>query len=64
METPWCIELAELGLYCEIQKLITVHYKMKVVGEYYADLIVNDAVIVEFKAAESLVEAHEIQLIN
>jgi GxxExxY protein len=59
-----CIELAELDLYCEIQKPIIVHYKKKVVGEYFADLVVNNIIIVEFKAAETLVEAHEIQLIN
>ena len=33
-------------------------------GEYYADLIVSESVIVELKAAESLCEEHEFQLIN
>jgi GxxExxY protein len=59
-----CIELSEMGLSCEKQKPINVFFKNNIVGEYFADLIVNNAVIVEFKAAESLVEAHEIQLIN
>lgn len=33
-------------------------------GNYFADLIVNDLVIVELKAAEALCREHEIQLIN
>lgn len=59
-----CIELTELKLSCEVQKPITVSYKNKIVGKYFADLVVNNVVIVELKAAEALVEAHEIQLIN
>lgn len=46
------------------EKPINVFYKNNIVGEYFADLIVNETVIVEFKAAESIIEAHEIQLIN
>jgi len=34
------------------------------VGEYFADLIVEDCVIVEMKASVTLVEAHEAQLLN
>ena len=34
------------------------------IGDYYADLLVNDCVIIELKAAESLCEEHEAQLIN
>ena len=34
------------------------------VGEYFADLIVNDLVIIELKAAEAIVEEHEYQLLN
>jgi GxxExxY protein len=56
------IELAELGLFCE--KQIKVYYKKQLVGEYFADIMVNNSVIIELKAGEGLVEAHEFQLIN
>lgn len=58
------LELRNAGLYCEAQKQIKVSYRNEIVGEYYADIIVNDCVIVELKAAEGLVEEHEFQLIN
>ncbi len=58
------IELSNAGLYCESQKPIKVFYQKTVVGEYFADIVVNNSVIVELKAAEGLVEEHEFQLIN
>jgi len=58
------IELESQGLYVEKQKPITVFYKNNSVGEYFADLIVENVVILELKAAETLCEEHELQLIN
>ncbi len=58
------IELKNQGLNVDKQKPIKVYYKDKVVGEYFADLIVEDKVILELKAAEALCEEHELQLIN
>ena len=58
------IELRKLGLTVEQQKNIRVYYENSEVGDYFADLIVNDVVIIELKAAESLCEEHEAQLIN
>ena len=58
------IELRSLGLFVEKQKQIKVYYNKEIVGEYYADLIVSESVIVELKAAESICEEHEFQLIN
>ncbi|MGZ4953890.1 MAG: GxxExxY protein [Methylobacter sp.] len=58
------LELIEMDLDCEKQKQINVHYNGRVIGEYFADLIVNGCVIVELKAAEALIEEHEAQLIN
>lgn len=52
------------GFYCEAQKPIKVFYSGKLVGEYYADIIVDNEIILELKAAEALVEEHEFQLIN
>lgn len=58
------IELLAAGLSCEKQKPITVNYNGQIVGEYFADIIVNNCVIIELKAAEVLMEEHELQLIN
>ena len=58
------LELTNAGLFCEKQKPIKVFYNDHLVGEYYADIIVNDCVILELKAAEGFVEEHELQLIN
>ena len=58
------LELKNAGLFCEAQKQIKVYYQETEVGIYYADIIVNNSVILELKAAEGLVEEHEFQLIN
>ena len=57
-------ELKKQSLVCEKQKPIKVYYDEIQVGEYYADIIVNECIIIELKAAESLAEEHEFQLIN
>ncbi len=57
-------ELQSNGFTVEGQKKIKVYYKEIEVGEYYADIIVNDLVILELKASEYMVEAYEFQLIN
>lgn len=58
------IELGEMGFKVERGKRIMVHYFGEIVGEYYADLIVENLVVVELKAIEVLVEEHEHQLVN
>lgn len=63
-ENSMMIELRKMGLNVENQKNIKVYYDEIQVGDYYADLIVNDLVIIELKAAESLCPQHEAQLIN
>lgn len=63
-ENAMFIELQALGMKVEKQKRIKVFYENKEVGEYFADLAVNDFVIVELKACETLCEEHEFQLIN
>ena len=57
-------ELKENGFKVEAQKKLKVYYKEIEVGEYIADIIVNDLVILELKAQECMVEANEFQLIN
>lgn len=63
-EKALCIELESNGFKVEKQKPIQVWYKKQSVGNYYADLVVNDQVIVELKTADSLSEQHANQLIN
>lgn len=57
-------ELKSNGFKVEARKSIKVYYKEIEVGEYFADLIIDDMIILELKAVEYLVEAHEIQLLN
>ena len=63
-ENALMIELGRLGLNCQRQRKIDVYYEEFLVGEYYADILVNDVVIVELKAAENLIAEHEAQLVN
>ena len=63
-ENALFIELAESGLFVQKQEKIKVYYEDKEVGEYYADIIVEECVIIELKTAETLCEEHEFQLIN
>jgi GxxExxY protein len=58
------IELSKRGLKVRQQEPITVYYDGQVVGEFYADLLVEDRVIIELKAVRSLDKAHEVQLVN
>jgi GxxExxY protein len=58
------IELRKAGLQAQAQQPITVHYDNEVVGEFTADIIVEDTVIVELKAIRQLARAHEVQLVN
>lgn len=57
-------ELKSLGYKVEPQKQIKVYFKKQLVGEYYADLLVEDKVIVELKATELLMNIHTAQIMN
>lgn len=63
-ENAMQIELVKQGLKVRQQEPIMVHYDGQVVGEFYADLWVEDCVIVELKAVRSLDKVHEVQLVN
>jgi GxxExxY protein len=63
-ENSMVIELHKMGCKVLQQKNIKVYYESEEVGDYYADLLVDDLVIVELKAAEAIHEDHEAQLIN
>ena len=58
------IELRKAGLDTESQKPITVYYDGEIVGEFVADIIVNDAIILELKSVRRIIKAHEVQMVN
>ena len=57
-------ELRKAGLRLEQQKRITVKYDRIVVGEYVADLLVEEAVLVETKTVKLIDEVHMAQCLN
>jgi len=59
-----CIELRKAGLNYQTQQSITVYYEDEVVGQFAADIIVNDMVILELKSVRRIIRAHEVQLVN
>ena len=63
-ENAMRVELERQGLSVASQVPIRVYYDGVVVGDYVADLCVEDAVIVELKAASALDKSHEAQLMN
>ena len=58
------VELINLGLKAELEHKITVYYKGVVVGDYSADIFVEDKVIVELKVAKHYNPEDEAQLLN
>ena len=58
------IELRKAGLQAESQKPIIVKYENEIVGEFKADVIVEDTVILELKLVRQIMQAHEVQLVN
>ena len=57
-------ELILRGLKAENQKEIRVTYKGEEVGSYFADIVVNDKIILELKSVEHLINIHKAQLLN
>ena len=58
------LELKNKGYQVEAQKKIKVYYKGIEVGDYYADLIINNLVILELKAVDYIVKEYENQILN
>ena len=63
-ENALVVELGCRGLHVNTQVPIAVQYNGEPVGEYFADLLVNEVVICEIKAGEGLTNAHQAQLLN
>jgi GxxExxY protein len=58
------IELEEAGLDVEQQCPVNVQYRGRIVGEFYADLLVRRQLVLELKAVRKLAKEHEVQLAN
>lgn len=63
-ENAMAVALRKSGFKFEQQKNILVYFECEEVGDYYADLLVEDVVIIELKAASKIAEEHEAQLVN
>jgi len=63
-ENALLIELKDLGLKVEQQVEVKVLYGKHIVGDYIADIVVENLVILELKAIEELKPIHEVQLVN
>jgi GxxExxY protein len=63
-ENALMIELEQAGLRARQQSPIAVNYEGRRVGEYLADVIVEDLVICELKVGEAVGKEHEVQLVN
>jgi len=63
-ENALLIELKNKGLNVKRQVPIEVNYKGEVVGDYFADIVIEDKIIIELKAVEKLQKIHEAQLLN
>lgn len=63
-ENSLCVELKKKGISFSQQKSINVYYNNEIVGEYFADILVDNTVIVELKTISKIEKIHEAQLIN
>ena len=57
-------ELTKRGFTCSTERSIPVYYLGEIVGDYFADIIVNDTIILELKAVKTILPEHEVQLLN
>lgn len=57
-------ELTKRGFDCSTERSIPVYYQGEIVGDYFADIIVDGIIILELKAVKSILPEHEAQLMN
>ena len=63
-EKALMIELEDAGIKTENQRSLNVHYKGRLVGDFKADIVIEDKIVIEIKAVSRLAPQHEAQLIN
>ena len=63
-ENALAVSVSRMGLSVEQQRRVEVNFENVIVGEYFADLLIEGQVIVEIKAAKSISDAHIAQTLN
>jgi GxxExxY protein len=63
-QKAYAIALRQDGMKVDEQVPIKVYFRGQLVGEFFADMIVNDLILLELKAAEAIIEEFEAQLLN
>jgi GxxExxY protein len=63
-ENALALELVHVGFKIETQKKLIVEYKGEVVGDYIADIVIDDKIIIELKTVEKFCDIHKAQLLN
>jgi len=63
-ENALMILLEQEGINAVQQAPISVYFEEQIVGEYFADILIDEKIIVEIKAAEKIIPAHEAQALN
>lgn len=63
-EKALALALRQAGLNVEVQRPITVYFRSSVVGEFFADILVERKILVELKAVKVLAPEHQAQIIN
>ncbi len=63
-ENAMMIEFKKENISAVSQSAIKVLYEGEIVGEYFADILISDKIILEIKAAKNIAEEHEAQLLN
>ena len=58
------IELTEAGIPFQSQKPLIVSYKGRIAGSFIADIVVEDRLLLELKALDSILSVHELQIVN
>ncbi|MBI9019128.1 MAG: GxxExxY protein [Phycisphaerae bacterium] len=63
-ENALAFELEDMGFNVQQQQNIKVYYRGIDVGTYFADIVVDDSIIIELKTAENICDSHKAQLKN
>ncbi|OIN94789.1 MAG: GxxExxY protein [Anaerolineae bacterium CG03_land_8_20_14_0_80_58_20] len=63
-QKAYAIALRQDGMKVDEQIPIKVYFRGQLVGEFFADMIINDLILLELKAAEAIIEEFEAQLLN
>ncbi len=63
-ENALAIELRTRGFAVVQQKPARIHYRQQLIGEYLADMVINNLILLELKAARAIAPTHEAQLLN